>query len=115
MIGRLSPLQPHDVELQDVGLAAEEGADVGRRPPEVAVDELLDVGARLRREVEEEEARAEDLRLHRVHGALAHRLRAAVEDAERRLLLELQLTGARERGDVGGAVRLRELARPPQG
>ena len=76
--------------LEDVRLASEEGAHRWGRAPQVSVNKLLDVGARLRGEIQLEASRGDPPRRELEHRALSHREGPPVEDAQRGRLREHQ-------------------------
>ena len=90
-MGAFLVLEADHVELQDVGLATEQRAYGRHGAAEIAVDKLLDVGARLRLQVELDEVRREADRRCLVDHPFAHHQRAAMGDAQRGALLQAQV------------------------
>ena len=86
--------------LEDVRLASEERPHRRDRAAQVSVNKLLDVGARLRGEIQLEASRGDPARRELQHRALSHRERPPVEDAQRGRLREHQRRAQRlvERG-----------------
>lgn len=81
-----------DVKLQNVGLGAQELADIGHGPSKVPMHELFNVGAGRGEHVQFEKVLVEQLSLQCIHFLVSFKLTATVKDSHWRLLQHLQIS-----------------------